>query len=99
MGRKRERSSGPTLLRMLRDDAKLLAIAEVHRVDESLEALAARFATSHTSADKAFAQMRMDMEYRGKHDLPTLAAMPARQVFPSEEAQVCTRTHARTPLP
>ena len=73
---------------MLNEDPKLLAITNIHRCGESLEAITARFATANTNADKAFAQLRMDIEYREKHDLVSLSALPARKVFPSAEAQV-----------
>ena len=87
MGRSQEKASSAVLLRMLHEDEKLLAAAEKNRCGESLEALASRFATTAATADKAFAQMRMDLEYREKHDLLALAERPARQLFPSPIAQ------------
>ena len=87
MGRSQEKASSAVLLRMLHEDEKLLAAAEKNRCGESLEALASRFATTAATADKAFAQMRMDLEYREKHDLLALAERPARQLFPSSKRQ------------
>ena len=85
--RSREQASSAVLLRMLHEDEKLLAAAEKNCCGETLEALASRFSTTSTSADKAFAQMRMDLEYREKHNLLALAERPARQLFPSPIAQ------------
>ena len=84
-----DKSSGAVLMERLLADAQLHSYAEKHRVSEPLEALVERFATTSTSADKAYTQMRMDLTYREKHDLPSLSAMPAKTVFPGPEAQVC----------
>ena len=75
------------LLRCLREEPKLLDIAERNRFAESLESLCHRFAKAQPSANKALKALRQHLEYREEHDVNALARLSAQQVFKSREAQ------------
>ena len=86
--RRHEKSSGPAILARLRADEVMLRHAERHRMSEPLEEMCARFALTHTSADKAFGLLKAHLAYREKHDVLSLSRLTARKVFPSSEAQI-----------
>jgi hypothetical protein len=99
------------ILQMLNANAKLLESAHRHRYDESLYAFCRRFATSESTAKKAFKKMVTHLDYRDKHVVHELAIMPAKKVWNNNAAQVlaaastpdqCTsagaRAHASLPV-